>query len=524
MNATVENAWRSRRPAIPADTSLELSAREMRDLLDAVRDRVVEHVASLPAQPAADVAGSEELARALFEAEPPEAGIPAAEILDLLFDARDPEELQHGRAGIPGLHPRRGRFRVRRRRPDLGRHESLRRRLAGGARARPARDERRPLALRDRGASRGERRVPRDGGLARHVHGRRRGAAGEAPGRLPEGDALRLRPDAPRRLEGRVARGVPGGERPLDSVRREVPPSRRPACRADRGGPGRRPHAVLRLRERRDDEHGGRRRPRRARESLCGRAALVPRRRGLRRLLPPDRSGAEQTMAGIERADSVVLDPHKGLFLPYGTGALLVRDAEVLRRAHAAGADYLPHMQEDPGFVDYCEISPELSRAFRGLRVWLPLKLHGLGAFRRNLDEKLDLALHATRELRTMPGIEIVAEPQLSIVAFRLVRPGLDVRGAEPPEPRPDRAGERATAGPRLGDGPRRRLRSPDLRPLVPDAPREARGRPRGHPRGDAGGLSRSGLRRAPGPSFAEACAEAESSTGRADQRDAEAA
>jgi aromatic-L-amino-acid decarboxylase len=83
-------------------------------------------------------------------------------------------------------------------------------------------------------------------------------------------------------------------------------------------------------------------------------------------------------------------------------------------------------MQEDPGFVDYCEISPELSRAYRGLRVWLPVKLHGLGAFRRNLDEKLDLALHATRELRTMPGIEIVAEPQLSIVAFRLVKPGLD--------------------------------------------------------------------------------------------------
>jgi aromatic-L-amino-acid decarboxylase len=132
-------------------------------------------------------------------------------------------------------------------------------------------------------------------------------------------------------------------------------------------------------------------------------------------------------MAGIGRADSVVLDPHKGLFLPYGTGALLVRDAAVLRRAHAAGADYLPHMQEDPGFVDICEISPELSRAFRGLRVWLPVKLHGRGAFRRNLDEKLDLALHATRELREMPGVEIVAEPQLSVVAFRLGKPGLDL-------------------------------------------------------------------------------------------------
>ena len=133
-----------------------------------------------------------------------------------------------------------------------------------------------------------------------------------------------------------------------------------------------------------------------------------------------------KAMGGVGRADSVVLDPHKGLFLPYGAGALLVRDAQSLRRAHAAGADYLPHMQEEPGFVDTCEISPELSRSFRGLKVWLPLKLHGLGAFRRSLDEKLDLALHATRELAAMPGIEIVAGPQLSIVAFRLVREGLD--------------------------------------------------------------------------------------------------
>jgi aromatic-L-amino-acid decarboxylase len=53
------------------------------------------------------------------------------------------------------------------------------------------------------------------------------------------------------------------------------------------------------------------------------------------------------------------------------------------------------------------------------------VKLHGLGAFWRSLDEKLDPALHAARELKSMPGIEIVTEPRLSIVAFRLVRPGL---------------------------------------------------------------------------------------------------
>lgn len=131
-------------------------------------------------------------------------------------------------------------------------------------------------------------------------------------------------------------------------------------------------------------------------------------------------------MAGIERADSIVLDPHKSLFLPYGTGSLLVRDGEALKRAHALSADYMPSMQEDPDLVDFNLVSPELSRDWRGLRVWLPIKMHGIEPFRRNLAEKLDLAEWATRELRQTPGIEILAEPQLSIVAFRLRRAGLD--------------------------------------------------------------------------------------------------
>jgi len=82
-------------------------------------------------------------------------------------------------------------------------------------------------------------------------------------------------------------------------------------------------------------------------------------------------------------------------------------------------------MQHDPDLVDFCEISPELSRSFRGLAAWLPIKMHGLGPFRRNLDEKLDLARRAAEELRRRPGVEIVAEPQLSLLAFRVVRPSL---------------------------------------------------------------------------------------------------
>jgi len=134
-------------------------------------------------------------------------------------------------------------------------------------------------------------------------------------------------------------------------------------------------------------------------------------------------------LRGMEEADSVVLDPHKTLFLPFGTGALVVRDAAKLRRAHSMHADYLPAFQEEDELVDFCELSPELSRDFRGLRVWLPLKMFGIEPFREQLDEKLDLAAYAAAELRKIAGIEIVAEPQLSILAFRIA--GDDAKNRE---------------------------------------------------------------------------------------------
>jgi aromatic-L-amino-acid/L-tryptophan decarboxylase len=125
---------------------------------------------------------------------------------------------------------------------------------------------------------------------------------------------------------------------------------------------------------------------------------------------------------GIEDADSIVLDPHKGLFLPYGTGALLVRDGQDLRAAHEVHGPYLQDLApegEIPNFADY---SPELSRDARGLRLWLPIMLHGLGAFRDALDEKLDLARYLYEELRAVPGLELPWEPELSIVGFRCAR------------------------------------------------------------------------------------------------------
>ena len=125
-----------------------------------------------------------------------------------------------------------------------------------------------------------------------------------------------------------------------------------------------------------------------------------------------------QLFRGIERADSVTLDPHKGMFLPYGTGSLIVRRGGDLLAAHRGGASYLPAESETdlPDFADY---TPELSRDNRGLRVWLPLHLHGVGAFRRALDEKLDLARKVYDALADVDDLEVPWEPQLSIVAFK---------------------------------------------------------------------------------------------------------
>jgi aromatic-L-amino-acid/L-tryptophan decarboxylase len=127
-----------------------------------------------------------------------------------------------------------------------------------------------------------------------------------------------------------------------------------------------------------------------------------------------------ELLSGIERADSVTLDPHKGLFLPYGTGSLIVRDGAALRRAHRLGAAYLQDIPDDDEIPNFSDYSPELSRDFRGLRVWFPLKLHGVAAFRAALDEKLDLARILEAGLRGIPELELPWDVDLTVVPFRL--------------------------------------------------------------------------------------------------------
>ena len=133
----------------------------------------------------------------------------------------------------------------------------------------------------------------------------------------------------------------------------------------------------------------------------------------------------QRQLSGINEADSITLDPHKGLFLPYGTGCLLVKNREALEKAHRIDADYLPPMQEHNDRIDFCQTTPELSRDFRGLRVWLPVQLHGWQTFRDYLNEKLDLIEFAYDRISQHPNIEIVGEPSLSTLAFRYTKSGL---------------------------------------------------------------------------------------------------
>ncbi len=130
---------------------------------------------------------------------------------------------------------------------------------------------------------------------------------------------------------------------------------------------------------------------------------------------------------GLPRADSLTLDPHKGLFVPYGTGAVLVRDGSALRAAHEATAGYLPDMAAEE-FYDPSQYGPDLSRSFPGLRVWLALKLYGAARVRAAIAEKRRLAVDAAERISRIPGIVMDAPPQLSLFAFHLEWPGASVQ------------------------------------------------------------------------------------------------
>ncbi|MCG8574247.1 MAG: aminotransferase class I/II-fold pyridoxal phosphate-dependent enzyme [Flavobacteriales bacterium] len=120
---------------------------------------------------------------------------------------------------------------------------------------------------------------------------------------------------------------------------------------------------------------------------------------------------------GIERADSLVVDPHKGLFLPYGLGAVLIKDKEALFHSHHYTANYMQDAADPNLPLNPADVSPELTKHFRGMRLWLPLQIHGLDPFVACLEEKLYLTDYFRLELEKA-GFKIGPEPDLSVSYF----------------------------------------------------------------------------------------------------------
>ena len=125
---------------------------------------------------------------------------------------------------------------------------------------------------------------------------------------------------------------------------------------------------------------------------------------------------------GIQHADSIVMDPHKGMFLPYGTGIVLVKHIHHLQNAFAYEANYMQDTVHVAAGISPADVSPELSKHFRGMRMWLPLKLYGEQAFKDCLREKLLLTEYFKQQILQL-GFEVICEPELSVITYRYVPP-----------------------------------------------------------------------------------------------------
>ena len=125
----------------------------------------------------------------------------------------------------------------------------------------------------------------------------------------------------------------------------------------------------------------------------------------------------KEKLKGIERSDSVVLDPHKTLFLPFGSGAVLLKEGSRLLASNSSRASYLADT-EGADDISPADTGIELTRPNRGLRMWLPLQLHGLAPFKACLQEKLLLIRYFYTEIQKL-GFETGPYPDLTVVIFR---------------------------------------------------------------------------------------------------------
>ena len=144
---------------------------------------------------------------------------------------------------------------------------------------------------------------------------------------------------------------------------------------------------------------------------------------GFASLVPKGRS----LLAGIDRADSVTLDPHKWLFQPMECGSVLIRDGARLERTFAIHPDYLDDNDaHGAGEVNFADRGLQLSRGFRALKVWVSVQTFGLAAFRASVQRGLELAEYAETLVRGWPELTLVAPAVLGIVCFRREWPGCD--------------------------------------------------------------------------------------------------
>jgi len=137
--------------------------------------------------------------------------------------------------------------------------------------------------------------------------------------------------------------------------------------------------------------------------------------------------------AGVEQADSFIVDPHKWLFAPFDSCALIYRDPEVARRAHTQHAEYLDVLHADHGASgpaadawNASDFAHHLSRRARGLPLWFSLATHGTDAYRDAVETTLRVTRQGAELVRAAPHLELLLEPELSIVVFR--RSGWDAR------------------------------------------------------------------------------------------------
>ncbi|RRJ86725.1 aspartate aminotransferase family protein [Gulosibacter macacae] len=126
-----------------------------------------------------------------------------------------------------------------------------------------------------------------------------------------------------------------------------------------------------------------------------------------------------ECFAGVEAADSVIVDPHKWLFAPFDACALIYRDPVAGRLAHTQKAGYLDTLEGDDW--NPSDFAVQLTRRARGLPLWYSIATHGVGAYREAIRHGVTVA-HAVADLiRARPELELVTEPELSVVAFRRV-------------------------------------------------------------------------------------------------------